>query len=298
MLPPRCDLVLLLLVATIGVVFGHLQVEALPGLPDHGRYHASDMDDLQLQILGHSARPENYAAGADHPVWYLICGVHQKATAALGWEGLKSWYATTAVLPGINLVLFLILARRIGFTRFQSFALTMLFLGSGATVTWSVVLETHVLAPTSLLAASLVLTRRGLVPRIWRRSSTATLATFGASIAIAASITITNGMLAALTIVPARFVRRPRPIPAIREIAWRSPTMVTAGLVATGILAFLHIAGWYLWQDPSMQRFLEILGERRLLPYMVGSPSESILALAWIAPPMSEYVGTPPETML
>ena len=47
-----------------------------------------------------------------------------------------------------------------------------------------------------------------------------------------------------------------------------------------------------------MRHFLEILGERRLLPYMVGSWWDSGLALAWIAPPMSEYVGTPPETMM
>jgi hypothetical protein len=68
--------------------------------------------------------------------------------------------------------------------------------------------------------------------------------------------------------------------------------------VGIGLLALVHIAGWYLWQDPMMRHFLEILGERRLLPYMVGSWWDSVLALAWIAPPMSEYVGTPPETMM
>ena len=132
------------------------------------------------------------------------------------------------------------------FPTLQAFALTMVLLGTGATITWSVVLETHVLAPTSLLITALILTRPGLAARLWNRPSTSTLATLGVSIAIAASITITNGMLAALAVVPARFVRRARPLLLGRSIARRLPTLLTATLVGIGLLALVHIAGWYL----------------------------------------------------
>ncbi|MCP4835223.1 MAG: hypothetical protein GY895_10720 [Phycisphaera sp.] len=77
------------LVLFAGMLVGFLQVDALPGLPTHGRYHASDMDDLRMQVLGFTARPQEYPAGADHPAWYLIRGIHQQASSRLGLEGLR-----------------------------------------------------------------------------------------------------------------------------------------------------------------------------------------------------------------
>ena len=67
--------------------------------------------------------------------------------------------------------------------------------------------------------------------------------------------------------------------------------MITAGLVGVGILAFVNLAGWYLNQDPEMSRFLAVASERQYLAYMMGSWWESVLAVAWIAPPMDEYIG-------
>ena len=294
----RITITIHLLVLLAGILVGFLQVNAMPGVPTHGRYHASDMDDLQQQLLGYSARPQEYAAGADHPAWYAICGIYQKTSSALGMEGMRLWDVATPFLLGLNLVLFLALARQIGFTNFEALGLTLVLMGSGATITWSVVLETHVLAPTTLILAALILSHPRLAPRIWNRPSTATLAALGLAIALSASITITNVMLAMLIVVPAGFVRRARVRPLVRETVRRVPTLVTAGLVGLGLLALVHVVGWYLLKDPQMRHFLEILGERRLLPYMEGSWWDSILALSWIAPPMSEYTGTPPETML
>ena len=42
-----------------------------------------------------------------------------------------------------------------------------------------------------------------------------------------------------------------------------------------------------------MRQFLEILNERSLIKHMSGSWWDSILALAWIAPPLNAYSGTP-----
>ena len=78
----------------------------------------------------------------------------------------------------------------------------------------------------------------------------------------------------------------------------RLPTAMTAFLVGIGLLAFVHLTGWYLIQDREMRQFLEVLvrgaGDGRLL--LEGGPGsrwDSILALAWIAPPLNAYIGSP-----
>ncbi len=296
--PTRSTLACFTTLILAGVLVGFLQVDAMPGVPTHGRYHASDMDDLREQLLGYSARPQEYAAGADHPAWYAICGAYQKTSSAFGLDGMQLWNIATPCLLGLNLALLFTLARQIGFSIFHAMALSMAWLGTGGTVNWSVVLETHVLAPTSLLLSALILSHPRFFPRIWNRASSTTLAAYGLAIALAASITITNGALAGLALVPARFVRRLRPRSLACEMTRRFPTLFTAGLVGIGLLSLVHVAGWYLVQDPTMRHFLEILGERRILEYMEGGWWDSILALAWIGPPISEYHGTPPESML
>ena len=287
-----------LLLFGIGLFVGAVQVDLLTGVPSHGRYHASDMDDLQQQLLGYSVRPIRYAAGPDHPAWLMICGVYQKVSMAFGLSGMRLWNAMMPVLLGFNLCLFLALIRRLGFTLFQGISLTAVFLATGATITWSVVLETHVLAPTGLLLAALILSSPRVMLRVWHRPSPTDLGIFGLAIALSASITITNVMLGILTVLHARSIRRPQPLFFIERTVRRLPTLLTGGLVAVGILAFVHLAGWYLWKDPEMRQFLEIFRERYMIAFMRGSWWDSILALAWIAPPMSEYSGTPPETMM
>ena len=287
-----------LLLFGIGLFVGAMQVDLLTGVPSHGRYHPSDMDDLQKQLLGHSILPEPYAAGPDHPAWLMICGVYQKVSVAVGLTGMRLWNAMMPVLLGFNLCLFLALIRRLGFTLFQGVSLTAVFMATGATITWSVVLETHVLAPTSLLLAALILSSPGLLLRVWSRPSAVDLGVFGFAIALSASITITNAMLGILTVLHARSIRRPQPLFFIERTVRRFPTLLIGGLVAVGILAFVHLAGWYLWKDPEMRQFLEIFQERHLIEHMAGGWSDSFLSLAWIAPPISEYSGTPPITML
>ena len=141
------------------------------------------------------------------------------------------------------------------------------------------------------------------MPRIWNRPSAVDLGIFGFAIALSASITITNVMLGILTVLHARSIRRPHPSFFVERTVRRFPTLLTGGLVAVGILAFVHLAGWYFWaghlrKDPEMRHFLEILQERHMIASMAGSWWDSILSLAWVAPPMSEYSGTPPDTMM
>jgi hypothetical protein len=287
-----------LLLFGIGLFVGAIQVDVLTGVPSHGRYHPSDMDDLQQQLLGYSIRPAVYAAGPDHPAWLMICGVYQKVSMAFGLSGMRLWNAMMPVMLGFNLCLFLTLTRRLGFTLFQGTSLTAVFIATGATITWSVVLETHVLAPTSLLLAALILSSPRLMLRVWNRPSVVDLGIFGFAIALSASITITNVMLGILSVLHARSIRRPQPLFFIKRTVRRFPTLLTGGLIAVGILAFVNLAGWYLWKDPEMRQFLEIFKERHLIAFMDGAWWDSVLALAWIAPPMSEYSGTPPETMM
>ena len=64
---PRVDLALFAVVLLLGIIFGAVQVSSMPGVPSHGRYHPSDMDDLQAQLLGHAVLPKPYAAASDHP---------------------------------------------------------------------------------------------------------------------------------------------------------------------------------------------------------------------------------------
>ena len=286
------------IVLLIGILFGSLQVASMPGVPSHGRYHPSDMDDLQEQLLGHGVLPKPYAAASDHPAWLAICGVYQKVSSATGLRGMQLWNLMTPVLLGTNLCLFLGIARQLRFTRGQAIGLTAVFLATGATITWSVVLETHVLAPTGLLLAALILTNRRFTSRLWGRPTPGALAIYGVTFALAASITITNIMLAILAAIPINLVRYPKPVRLVSRSMKRLPTAMTAFLVGIGLLAFVHLTGWYLIQDREMRQFLEVLvrggGDRLLL--LEGGPGsrwESILALAWIAPPLNTYIGSP-----
>ena len=295
---PRVDLALFPVVLLIGILFGSVQVASMAGVPSHGRYHPSDMDDLQEQLLGHAVLPKPYAAASDHPAWITICALYQKASSAAGFRGMQLWNLLTPVLLGINLCLFLGIARQLRFTRGCALGLTAVFLATGATITWSVVLETHVLAPTALLLAALILTNRRFTSRLWGRPTPGALAIYGVTIALAASITITNLMLAILAAVPVNLVRHPRPVRLVSRSMKRLPTVVTSFLVGIGLLAFVHLIGWYLIQDREMRQFLEVLvrgaGDGRLL--LEGGPGsrwDSILALAWIAPPLNAYIGSP-----
>ena len=295
---PRVDLALFAVVLLSGILFGAAQVATMPGVPSHGRYHPSDMDDLQEQLLGKDVMPKPYAAASDHPAWITICGVYQKASSATGLRGMQLWNLVTPVLLGVNLCLFLGIARHLRFTRGQAIGLTAVFLATGATITWSVVLETHVLAPTGLLLAALILTSRRFTSRLWSRPTPGAVALYGVAIALAASITITNLMLAILAVLPVNVVRHPNPARIANRTMKRLPTLMTAFLVGIGLLAFVHLAGWYLTQDREMRQFLEVLtrgaGDGLLL--INGGPGsrwESILALSWIAPPLNAYMGSP-----
>lgn len=292
------DLVILLAILLVGTLVGSAQVALMPGVPAHGRYHASDMDDLQQQLFGDSMRPQIYAAGADHPVWYMVCGIYQHLSAATGVSAMRLWNATMPLLLGLNLCLFFCLTKNIGFDRLEGLGLTAVLLAAGGTITWSAVLETHVLAPTSLLLVSLMLSERRVSQRLWDSPSPIILGVYGLAIALAGIVTITNSMLAILAAVPASFVRPPRLILLIRRGFERLPTLATAGLAGVGLLAFVHLTGWYLIQDPEMHQFLAVLRERHYIPHMRGAWWDSILSLAWVAPPMDAYIGSPPETML
>ena len=295
---PRADLTLFAVVLLGGIIFGAVQVSSMPGVPSHGRYHPSDMDDLQDQLLGHAVLPKPYAAASDHPAWITICGLYQKTSIATGLRGMQLWNIATPVLLGVNLCLFFGLARQLRFTRSQAIGLTAVFLATGATITWSVVLETHVLAPTGLLLAALILTNRLFTSRLWGRPTPTSLVVYGIAIALSASITITNLMLALLAALPLNVFRHPNPARLVRRMTKRMPTVTTAFLAGIGLLAFVHITGWYLTQDRDMRQFLEVLARGAgdgllLLQGIPGSRWESILALSWVAPPMNAYIGSP-----
>ena len=291
---PRVDLALFPVVLLVGVLFGSMQVASMPGVPAHGCYHPSDMDHLQDQLLGRSVRPNPGAAGADHPAWLAICGAYQKLSAATGLTGMRLWNIAMPVLLGLNLCLFLGVARQLHFTRRQAAGLTAVFLATGATITWSVVIETHVLAPTGLLLGALILTNRRFSSRLWSRPTPYALAGYALVIALAASITITNIMLALLAVLPLNVFRHPHGGRLVSRTVRRLPTLTTALLAGIGLLAFVHLTGWYLIQDRAMPQFLELLvsgtGDSTLiLRGIPGSRWESILALAWIAPPLDAY---------
>ena len=294
----RVDLILFPVVLLVGILFGSAQVSIMPGVPAHGRYHPSDMDDLQSQLLGHAVLPKPYAAASDHPAWITFCGVYQSISTMTGIQGMRLWNIMTPLLMGVNLCLFLGLLRQLRFERLQAIGLTAVYLATGATITWSVVLETHVLAPTTLLLASLIPSNRRFAGRLWHRSDPASLAIYGLAIALAASITITNMMLALLAVIPVNILRRPGIKQLVAGTVRRLPVLLTAFLAAIGILAFVHITGWYLIQDRDMRQFLELLvkggGDGIILFNGIpGSRWESILSLAWIAPPMDAYIGSP-----
>ena len=294
----RADVVILSALLLVGILFGSAQVAFMPGVPDNGRYHASNMDVLQPQLFGDSMRPKSYAPGSEHPAWYMVCGIYQHLSSATGVSAIHLWNITMPLLLGLNLCLFFCLTRRVGFDRLEGIGLTAVLLATGGTITWSVVLETHVLAPTGLLLASLILTDRRFFQALWSRPSPTTLGLYGLSIALSGMATITNAMLAILATAPADFAGRPRFRTLIRRTLARLPTLGTAGLASIGLLSFVHLAGWYLIQDPDMTHFLAVLRERHLIPHMKGSWWDSTLSLAWIAPPMDAYLGTPPDTMM
>ena len=173
----------------------------------------------------------------------MICGVYQKISAAFGLSGMRLWNAMVPVMLGFNLCLFMALTRRLGFTLFQGLSLTAVFMATGATITWSVVLETHVLAPTSLLLAALILSHPRLMVRVWSRPSVYDLGAFGLAIALSASITITNAMLGILTALHARSIRRAQPLCLVEQTVRRFPPLLIGGLIA--IVASL-IASSYL----------------------------------------------------
>ena len=104
----RVDLILFPLVLLVGILFGSVQVASMPGVPSHGRYHPSDMDDLQEQLLGHAVLPKPYAAASDHPAWITICGMYQRVSAASGLQGMRLWNILTPMMLGVNLCLFLV----------------------------------------------------------------------------------------------------------------------------------------------------------------------------------------------
>ena len=280
-----------------GIIFGNIQLDLLPGIVAHGWYHPSDMDWITAQILG-TKPPSGFIPGADHSVWAALCGIYQKSASILGLSGLRLWTIVIPLIVELNLCLFLALTLRLGFTLGQGFGLTTVFLSTGATITWSVVPETHVIAPTSLLLVALLLSSRQLVPRLWTRPTPSRLGTFGVVIALAASITITNVMLPLLAAIPAMFVRKGRPILLLKETCRRVPTILTTGFVGIGLLALVHLAVFHLTNDPWMKQFLDILNERRIVRVMEGSWWESVLALAWFAPSISDYTGDPPHTLM
>ena len=294
----RADLVVFPLLLLTGILFGSVQTAMMPGVPMHGRYHPSDMDDLQDQLLGESVLPKPYAAASDHPAWLAICGLYQTASRWTGLSGMRIWNIVTPVLVGLNLCLFFGLVRQLRFDRLQAIGLTAVFLSTGATITWSVVLETHVLAPTGLLLAAVILTNRGITSRLWSRPTPGILATYGVAIAIAASITITNIMLPILAALPINIFRYPKPTRLVSRTVRRLPTVTTAFLIGIGILAFIHLAGWYLLQDREMRQFLELVvrGSGDVTRMFLGIPGswwESCLSVAWIAPPLNAYQGSP-----
>ena len=298
----RVDLILFPMVLLIGILFGSVQVASMSGVPAHGCYHPSDMNHLQDQLLGRSVRPNPGAAGADHPAWLAVCGVYQRMSAVTGLQGMRLWNITMPVLLGLNLCLFLGVARQLRFTRGQSIGLTAVFLATGATITWSVVIETHVLAPTGLLLAALILTNRRFSSRLWTRPTPASLAGYGLAVALAASITFTNIMLPILAVLPVNIFRHSHFSRLVARTARRLPTLVTAMLAGIGLLAFVNITGWYLIRDRDMQQFLELLvpgtGDATLiLKGIPGSRWESILSLAWIAPPMDAYTKLPDKPL-
>jgi hypothetical protein len=279
-----------LIIFLIGVAAGSIQVAWMPGVPTNGFYHASDSGFLQRHLLGLPQRDDVSARTSDHPAWLALCGIYQNVSKTTGLSGMTLWNLVTPILLGINLCLFLRLTRNLGFDRVQGLGLTAVFLSTAATINWSVVLETHVLAPTSLMLAAIILSDRRIVYRLWNQPTPLVLSVYGVAIAIAASITITNAMLAILAVLPASFVRRPRPVLLAKRTFGRIPSLITAGLASVGILAFVHLTGWYLIQDPKMAQFLAVANERQYLSWMMGSWWESVLAVAWIAPPMDQYI--------
>jgi hypothetical protein len=105
-------------------------------------------------------------------------------------------------------------------------------------------------------------------------------------------------MLAMLAVIPLNVFRHPNPVRLVAGTMRRSPTLVTAFLVGIGLLAFVHISGWYLLQDRDMRQFLEVIvrgaGDvSRMFLGLPGSWWESILSVAWIAPPLDAYQGSP-----
>lgn len=288
----RIDGVACVLLLFAGTLFGLLLAGVVEtGAFAFGEYHASNTSEILIQLRGESARPSINAAGPDHPAWLAFCGVYRRVATALGCPGTTLWLRAAPVMIGVNLALLFIILRRLRFRRADSLGLVALFASLGATINWSVVVETHVLSPTSLLLATLLVIHHPGIGRRERSPRPRDLLAYGVAMALAASVTITNVMLGILAAVPFADFRRG----ALRKAAIRSgrrlPTVMVSGLIGVGILAIVNVVGWYLWKDPEMRQFLDVLFERRLIPHMVGSWWDSIITLAWVAPPVDAYSG-------
>ena len=93
------------------------------------------MDDLQEQLRGCSARPKEYAAGADQTDWYAISGLHPRASTALGLEGMRLWNIATPMPAGIEPRPLHVTRETDRFPTLEALALTMVLLGTGAAIT-------------------------------------------------------------------------------------------------------------------------------------------------------------------
>ncbi|MAB71188.1 MAG: hypothetical protein CMJ54_01635 [Planctomycetaceae bacterium] len=286
------DVSVCLFLLAFGTVCGLLLATAVEtGVFAYGEYHASNGSAVLSQLTGDSIQPVINSAGPDHPAWLAFCGVFHRVAAAIGRPVTDVWLHATAVMLGVNLMLLFLILGRLRFRTTERLALVALLVSLGATVNWSIVVETHVLSPTSLMLASLlVLGNPALRPR-GRSARAGDAITYGIAMALAASVTITNVMIGILAALPLAALRNGRIRKAGRIFSRRFPLMLTSGLVGIGLLALVNLVGWYLWKDPEMRQFLDVLGERRLVQLMEGSWWDSVLSLAWIAPPADAYSG-------
>ncbi|MAD20189.1 MAG: hypothetical protein CMJ52_08370 [Planctomycetaceae bacterium] len=231
------------------------------------------------------------SAGPDHPAWLAFCGIFHRVAGEIGRPVTDLWLHATAVMLGVNLMLIFLILRRMRFRTTECLALVAVLVSLGATVNWSIVVETHVLSPTSLMLASLLILGTPALRRRGRCARPSDAITCGVAMALAASVTITNVMIGILAALPIAAIRNGRIRKAARILGRRFPLLLASGLVGIGILALVNLAGWYLWKDPEMRQFLDVLGERRLVPLMEGAWWDSVLSLAWIAPPVDAYSG-------
>ncbi len=286
------DVSVCLFLLAFGTVFGlSLALFVETGAFAYGEYHASNGSAILMQLTGESIRPVINSAGPDHPAWLAFCGVFHRVAGAIGLPVTDLWIYVTAVTLGVNLMLLFLVLRRLRFRMTERLALVALLVSLGATINWSIVVETHVLSSTTLLLASLLILGNPALRRRGRSARPDDALAYGLTMALAASVTITNVMIGILAALPLATLRNGRIRKATRTLGRRFPLMLVSGLVGIGILALVNVAGWYLWKDPEMRQFLDVLGERRLIQMMEGAWWDSVLSLAWIAPPADAYSG-------